>query len=181
MIGTPPIVGTTRLQLVQVIYEQYSASRNSVIKKLSNAGTLADSYLLQMKCLRMDSESPRIVGYYNAAFTSNADLMSQAGYIAPLIYKNCAAVPITIKGYKPRRMARSVLHAEVTELLSLTNNVFAISLQLRQALASEIQVHLLTDVKCLSEIICKSSPTYEKSLILDTYASKQAYKNKQII
>ena len=62
----------------------------------------------------------------------------------------------------------------------MLDDAFTIRSQLQQALRRDVVMHLLTDSKCLFNIIGKSSRTSEKRLMLDISATRQAYKHKQI-
>ena len=73
-----------------------------------------------------------------------------------------------------------VLAAEVIAFADLFDEAFALKDTIEMEIASSVQLHLLTDSKSLFDIICKGSRTSEKGLMLDLYATRQAYKEQEI-
>ena len=104
----------------------------------------------------------RIVGFSDAAFANNHDLKSQLDRIILLMDDKNAAIPITLKSYKSRRVARSFLSAEVIVFADLLDDALSIRSQLEHALWRLKPMHLLTDSKSLYDIISKGTSTNEK-------------------
>ena len=77
-------------------------------------------------------------------------------------------------------MTRSILSAEVVAFVDLFDNSFAICDQIEQALGQPVPMHLLTDSKSLLDIISKGSRTSQKRIMLDIYATRQAYNSNEI-
>ena len=107
-------------------------------------------------------------------------MKSQLGRIVLLIDDNSAAIPIVFKSFKSRRVARSVLSAEVIAFADLFDDAFALSSQIEQALQRAVPMLLLTDSKSLLDIIRKGSRTSEKRIMLDIHASRESYKNHEM-
>ena len=78
----------------------------------------------------------RIVGYSNAAFANNFDLLSQLGRMMLLMDDTDVSVPISFKSNKSRRVTRSVLSAEFITFADLFDDAFAIRHQLKQDYAA---------------------------------------------
>ena len=90
------------------------------------------------------------------------------------------AVPVSYKPYKSRRIARSILSAEVVAFADLIDDALAIRKQLEFILKHPIPVHMLTDSRSLFNIISKGNRTNEKRIMLDIYAARKAYKALEI-
>ena len=128
---------------------------------------------------KLDCNSLRIIAYGDAAFVNNADLSSQLGLIVLLTDDNRNAIPLSYKSYKSRRVARSILSAEVIAFAELFNDALKIRKQLEFVLRQPISVHILTDSKSLFDIIYTGSRTSQKRVILDIYASRMQIKHKK--
>ena len=122
----------------------------------------------------------RIVGYSDAAFANNSDMKSQLGRIILLTDCSNSAIPIVFKSYKSRRVARSVLSAEVIAFADLFDDALALKSQIEHALQQTVTVHLLTDSKSLFDIISRGSRTSEKRIMLDLQAAREGHEGKEI-
>ena len=91
-----------------------------------------------------------------------------------------AAIPISFKICKSRRVTRSILSAEVVAFADLLEHTFAIRSQLDKGTSRAVPMHLLNDSKSLFEIIGKGSRTSETRIMLDVHAARQAYCNQEI-
>ena len=94
--------------------------------------------------------------------------------------KNNAAIPISFKSYKSKRVTRSVLSAEVIAFADLFDQAFALRSQLEHAMNRSVPLHLMTDSKSLFDIISKGSRTSEKRVTLDIHTARQAYQAREI-
>lgn len=90
------------------------------------------------------------------------------------------ATPVTIKSYKSWRVTRSVLAAEVIAFADLFDNAYSIRPSLEQELGRLVPLYFLTDSKYLYDIISKGSRPSEKHLMLDVYATREAYCSKEM-
>ena len=106
-------------------------------------------------------------------------MKSQLGRIILLTNGSNSAITIVFKIYKSRRVARSVLSAEVIVLPDLFDDALALKSQIEHALQHTVPVHLLTDSKSLFNIISKGSRTSEKRIMLDVHATREGYKSKE--
>ena len=108
---------------------------------------------------KLDYNSQRITAYSNAAFANNADLSSQLGRTVHLTDDNHNAIPVSFESYKSRRVALSVLFAEVIAFADLFDDAPTIRNQLVFVLRKQIPVHILTDSKSMFDIRSKGSRT----------------------
>ena len=91
------------------------------------------------------------------------DLSSQLGRVVLLVDEAANAAILSFKSYKSRRVARSVLAAEVIEFADLFDDSFTLRKQLEQALNRPLPMHLMTDSKFQFDIIAKSSGKSERA------------------
>ena len=89
---------------------------------------------------KLDFRSLQIYAYSDFAFANNADSSSQLGYIILLTYATNKAVGVSYKSYKVKRIARSVLSAEVIAFADFSDNAIAIRKQLEFILKPPIPV-----------------------------------------
>ena len=133
-----------------------------------------------LKYPSLDKNSTRIVGYSDAAFANNHDLKSQLSGIILIMDDTDAAIPIVFKSYKSRRVARSVLSAEVIAFAETSDDAPSLRSQIEHALERPVLMHLLTDSKSLFDIISKGTRTSEKIIMLDICAAREGYKSREI-
>ncbi len=167
-------------QLAQITLERFKESARAHWKRLNLAIRYAHVNVTSLKFPKLDMESLRIVGYSDAAFANNYDLKSQLGRIILLMDDSDTAIPIVYKSYKSRRVARSVLSAEVIAFADVFDHALALKSQLEQATRRPVPMHLLTDSKSLFDIISKGTRTSEKRIMLDVHAAREGYKTREI-
>ena len=144
--------------------ERFNESARAHCKRFSLAIRYAHVNVANFKFPKIDLNSVRIVEYSDAAFASNADTKSHFRRIILLMGSADSAIPITLKSYKSRRVARSALSAEVVAFSDLFDADLTLKSQIEHGLGCSVSVHLLTDSKSLFEIISKGSRTNEKRI-----------------
>ena len=167
-------------QIAQVTAQRFKDDAQAHLRRLNAAIRYAHSNPAHLKFPKLDYSSLHIIGYSDAAFANNHDLSSQLGRIILLTDKNKAAIPISFKSYKSRRVTRSVLSAEVIAFADLFDEAYALRSQLEQTLNIAVPMHLMTDSKSLFDIISKGSRTCEKRIMLDIHSARQAYRAFEI-
>lgn len=180
LANTRPDMQFVIFQLAQVTRELFEKDAKAHLKRLNAITRYAHDNAAHLKFPKIDHSSPRIVGYSDAAYANNHDLTSQLGRIIMLIDGTSKCIPISLKSYKSRRVARSVLSAEVIAFADLFDDAFALRSQIEHALGRSVPMHLLTDSKLLFDIISKGSRTSEKSIMLDIRSTRTAYQSKEI-
>ena len=93
---------------------------------------------------------------------------------------SCSATPLIFKSYKSRRVAPSVLAAKIIAFSDIFDDSFALQHQLQQAMQIKIPIHLMTDSKCLFDVVSKGSRTAERRLMIDIASFCEAYQLKEI-
>ena len=167
-------------QKAQVTRTVFERDPSEHCESLNKAIKYAHHNIASICIPKLDLDTLRVVAYSDAAFANNIDLSQQLMRIVPLTDVSNKAIAVSYKSYKSRRVARSVLSAEVSAFADLTDDALAIRKQLEFILIQPVPVHILTDSKSLSDIISKKSRTYEKRIMLNIYAARQAYKAKGI-
>ena len=167
-------------QLAQITGQRFSDNAPAHVQRLNAAIRYAINNIACIKFPQLDQSSVKLIGYSDAAFANNFDLSSQLGYIILLTDKNNAAIPISFKSYKSKRVTRSVLSAEVIAFADLFDQAFTLRSQLEHAINRSVPLHLMTDSKSLFDIISKGSRTSEKRVTLDIHTARQAYQSREI-
>ena len=123
-------------QIAQITGQRFSENAPAHVQRLNAAIRYATNNIACIKFPQLDPSSVKLIGYSDAAFANNFDLSSQLGYIILLTDKNNAAIPISFKSYKSKRVTRSVLSAEVIAFADLFDQAFTLRSQLEHALNS---------------------------------------------
>ena len=130
LADTGPDVALEFSQIAQVTRTMFDSDITKNFKRLNTAIKYAHDTKTSIRIPKLDSDSLRVVSYSDAAFANNADSSSQLGYIIILIDATNMAVLVSYKSYKSRRIARSVLSAEVIAFADLSDNALTIRKQL---------------------------------------------------
>ena len=163
-------------QLAQVSSEVFEAEKKQCIKRLNRAVKYAINNRTPLRIKKLDPESVRIVGFSDASFAGNRDLSSQLGYIILLVDKHNNCVPLMFKSYKARRVTRSAMAAEVIAFSDMADAAVTLSKEVERTLGRTIALQLLTDSKCLFDVISKGSRTSERRLMLDIASSRESFR-----
>lgn len=167
-------------QLAQVTNKSFNDNRSQHIKMLNETVRYALDNRFDIKIQKLCLDTLRIVGYSDGSFSNNTDLSSQLGYLILLMDHTGRAVPIYYKSYKSRRITRSPMAAEVIAFSDMFDVAGSLSMDLKSVLGRSIHVQLLTDSKCLFDVISKGSRTSEKRVMLDIAAAKEGFKDRLI-
>ena len=152
----PPPIQFEISQIAQITVQHFSENVSANLQRLNFAIRYATNNVACLKFPKLDSPSIKIIGYSDAAIaTNNFDLSSELGYIILLMDKNNAAIPVSFKSYKSKRVTRSVWSAEVIAFADLFDQAFALRSQLEHAINRSVPLHLMTDSKSLLDIIRK--------------------------
>ena len=180
LANTRPEIVFEISKIAQVARTIYEKDITKHYKCLNEAIKYAHNHKVFICIHKLDCNMLRITAYSDAAFVKKADLFSQLGRIVLFPDVDHNSTPVSYKSYKSRRVARSVLSAEVIAFADLFDDALAISKHLEFVLRKPIPVHILTDSKSMFDTILKGSRTIEKRVMLDIYVTRQAYKSKEI-
>ena len=117
-------------QIAQVTRTMFESDVTKHCKRLNTAIKYAHDTKTSIRIPKLDTDLFRIVSYSDVAFANNADLFSQLGYIIILIDATNKALPVSYKSYKSRRIARSILSAEVIAFAVLSDDTITFCKQL---------------------------------------------------
>ena len=166
--------------LAQITEQLFLSTPSTFIQQLNKASTYATKYKLDITFPNLDINSLRLIGYSDASFANNLDLSSQLGYIILLTDGTSNIIPLMFKSYKAKRLCRSAMAAEVIAFSDLFDSAFTLLSELRLLTGTPLELDLLTDSKCLFDIISKGSRTSEKRLMLDVAAARKGFETKDI-
>ena len=167
-------------QIAQITLDHFNDGARAHWKMLIAAIRYANVSWINLKFSKRDRGSNRMKGYSEVTSPNNYDLKSQLGRVILLMDYTNAAIPIVFKSYKPRRLARSMLCAEVIALADLFDDVLAVRSQSEHARKRPIPMPLLTDSKSLFYIIRKGSRTNEKGIMLVIRVARRGHKAHEI-
>ena len=97
-----------------------------------------------------------------------------------LIDASYIATSVAFKSYKNHCVASSVLGAELVAFSDMFDKAFAIRHQLQQTTNTRAPLYLMTDSKCLFEVLSKGSHALERRLMIDVAIAHEAYRAKEI-
>ena len=143
-------------QIAHVTQSMYENDITKHCKRLKTAIKHSHDYKASIRHPKLDCNTLKISAYGDAVFANNADLSSQIGRIVLLTGDNHNSIPVSYKSYKSRRVAHSVLSAEVIAFADLSEDGVGIRKQLGFVSGQLILVSILTDSKSLFDIISKN-------------------------
>jgi len=167
-------------QLAQVTAKRFEENRYEIIRQLNKALKYAVDNPISLRIPKLDRETLRVVGYSDASFANNYDLSTQLGVICFLVDGDENCVPIHFKSYKSKRVVRSAMAGEVIAFSDLFDVAAALASELEVLYKRKIPVQLLTDSKCLFDVISKGSRTTGKRMQLDIAAAREGFGTKVI-
>lgn len=162
--------------LAQVTDAMFNADKRDCIKRLNRAIRYAVTFRIPLAIPKLDPNSLKIIGYSDASFANNHDLSTQLGYIILMVDGHGNSVPLVFKSYKSRRITRSAMAGEVIAFADMSDAAVTINKELSRILGKPIPLQLLTDSKCLFDVISKGSKTSEKRLMLDIAVAREQFR-----
>ena len=149
----------------------------SINKVVTAARRHSHRGILQQK---LDLNSLRIVVYTDAAFATNKDHTSQLGYLVLLTDDSKKCNVLHYSSSKSKRVARSVLGSEIYAFADGFDFAFCLKKDMENILGRRIPMQILTDSKCLFDVVTRSSSFREKRLMIDIAVVKDAYEKEEI-
>lgn len=180
LANTRPNVLFEIATLAQVTLEHFDSNRKECLRRLNRAVRYAVNHRIALAIPKLESKSVRVVGFSDASFANNRDLSTQLGHIVLLVDRHGNSAPLIFKSYKSRRITRSAMAGEVIAFADMSDAAVTLSKELGRVLSRRISIQLLTDSKCLFDVISKGSRTSEKRLMLDIAAAREQFRNKDV-
>lgn len=162
--------------LAQVTLDNFKVEKRNFIKRLNRAIRYAITHRVPLIISKLDPKTVKVVGYSDASFANNHDLSTQLGYIILLVDGMDNSVPLVFKSYKSRRITRSAMAGEVIAFADMSDAAVTINKELSSILGHIVPLQLLTDSKCLFDVISKGSRTSEKRLMLDIAVAREQFR-----
>ena len=178
LVHTRPDIACAVNKACQITEKTFNSEAIQNINKIvSTAHKYASRGLRQKK---LDRDSLHIIVCTDAAFATNLKSMSQLGYLILLCDKDKNCNILQFKSYKSRRAARSILGAEIYSFADGFDQAYALKTDIEKILHRHVPITMLTDSKCLFDIITKSSTTNGKRLMIDLDVINEAYRLHEI-
>ena len=178
LIHSRPDVCMVSSKLAQVTETSFNISHveqcNTTIRYLQ------DTRHLSLRMPKLDPESLHVRAYTDASFSTNSDHSSQLGYIVLPADEHDSACVLHYASYKSRRVARSVLGAEMYAFAHAFDFAYCPKTNLEKLLDRRVSLSIFTDSKSLFDVITKCSQTQERRLRIDLQAVCDAYAVRDI-
>ncbi len=138
----------------------------------------ADDFRLCYGSVNIDTAEIHV--FADASFATNKDLSSQLGYVILLVDDkgNCSFLSWSTS--KCKGVTRSVLAAELYALAHGFDAGFALSHTVCKLLGRKMKVQVFTDSRTLFDSITSLCSMTEKSLLIDIYCLREAYRNGEL-
>jgi hypothetical protein len=129
---------------------------------------------------RLDMQTLHMVVYTDASFGTREDKSSQGGYVVLLADRSKRCCFLGFHSSKIKRIVRSSMAAETLAFGAAFDAAFTLRQELSRLVGRHIPLVMLTDSAGLFDAITRDRRTTEARLMLDLYAARQAYKNKEL-
>lgn len=128
----------------------------------------------------LDQDSVRLVLFTDASFANAKDWKSQIGFVLIAVDKDMNANIVHYGSSRCKRVARSVMAAEIHGLTYGWDNAYIGKTMLEEILGKEIKIDVYVDSKTLFNIITKYSTTMEKRLQIDVAAIRESAERREL-
>ncbi len=134
-----------------------------------------------LKYVRLNQTSLRLVIFIDSSFVNNSDLFSQIEYVICLADATHANI-LHWSSIKCKRVTRSVLAAELFAMIHDFDVESVLKSTLIKMLGNSILISLIliTDSKSLYDCLIRLSITVEKRLMIDVMTLRQFYERREI-
>lgn len=139
-----------------------------------------DSPSRGLKFVKLDSASVSVSVFVDASFASNKDMTSQLGFIITLMDNNQTANILHYGSIKAKRVARSVLAAELFAMVHGFDISSTLRLTLNELYGKIVPLKIFTDSKSLYDSMVRINSTTEKRLLIDLIMLRQSYERREI-
>jgi hypothetical protein len=143
-----------------------------IIEQLNNIVTDAQTKPLALKYPQMQRDSLSLAVFCDAAF---AEPLAQLRYIMFLRDATGRCCVLDYRSYKCRRVARSVLSAELIAFAGAYDRGYAMAFDLSDMLGHNVPLKLYTDSKGLFDVITRGSNTTERRLQIDIAFAREGF------
>jgi hypothetical protein len=129
---------------------------------------------------QLDFATLHLLVYTDASFGIRPDKSSQAGYVVLLADFSKKCCFLAYRSSKTRRVARSSMSAETLPFADGYDCAFTLRAELNRLLGQHIPLLMFTDSPPFFDTITRHSRTSEGRLMLDIYAARKSYRNREM-
>lgn len=151
-----------------------------IVEINSQLAKLKESRQIMLTFPKLDPKTLRLVVYADGSFANRKDKGSQLGYVICLTDASGAMCIIQFKSHKAYRVVKSAMAAETLAFAAAFDSGFLIRRQIEIILDQDVPLLMLTDSKCLFDVLTSNKNTTEGRLMLDIFAARQAYSRREI-
>lgn len=126
-----------------------------------------------LKFVPLDIDTMRVVIMSDASFANARGGKSQLGFVIAMVDKNNRANIVHYASCRCRRVARSVMAAEIHALVTAFDFAFVIADMLGEIMSRQPTIEALVDSRTLFDVIAKAGKTAERRLQIDVLAIKE--------
>lgn len=133
-----------------------------------------------LKFVPLDPATIVMAVFADASFATNKDSTSQLGYLITLMDEHGKTNIIHYGSIKAKRVARSVLAAELFSMVHAFDISTTMRLTLNMVFNRLVPLKLYTDSKSLYDSLVRINSTTEKRLLVDLHMLRQSYERREI-
>ena len=133
-----------------------------------------------LKFVNLDKESLRLQLFTNASFANANKLKSQLGFVVVLSDKHGRANIIHYDSTTCKRVARSVMAAELHASVYGFDNGYAAREAISSALGKHVDIHSFVDSRTVFNVVAKGANTRKKRPHIDINALRQSYQTGEM-
>jgi hypothetical protein len=135
---------------------------------------------IRLQFSQLDFATLHLLVYTDASFGIRPEKSSQAGYIGLLADYSKKCCFLAYHSSKTRRVARSSMSAETLASADGFDCAFTLRAELNLLLRQHIPLLMFTDSAGLFDTITRHSRTSDGRLMLDIYAVRESYRNREM-
>ena len=153
--------------------EQFTSLRKAVefLKETKEIG---------LTYVKLNMEEIKIVVLTDASFANAEGLKSQLGYLILLVDDTGRCNVLHYGSNRCRRIARSVMAAEIQALILGFDYAYLIKDQLDEILGRDVKIEAVVDSKTTFNVVAKEGKTTERRLQIDIMTLRQSYDNGEL-
>ena len=133
-----------------------------------------------LKYVPLDDSSLRIMLFTDASFANTHNLKSQIGFVVVLSDKDGKANIIHYGSSRCKRIARSVMAAEILGMIYGFDNAYIAKSMIEEILGCEVPIDCYVDSRTLFNVVARFASTLEKRLQIDVLSLREAHDAKDI-
>lgn len=128
----------------------------------------------------LDLMNLRIVVYADGSFANLKDKGSQIGYVISHVDTSGRISILNFKSHKAYRVVKSAMASETLAFAAAFETDFLLRRQIETVIDRHVPLLMLTDSKCLFDVLTSNKNTTEGRLMLDIFAARQSYSRREI-